>query len=375
MRLLFAAALLYAASRALAASNASTIIFQGFRYGWQRKFLGFETPHRLGSIAAYVDDSSLFVCRFTPGVDGDFAHPTLFYAVLAKEAPFPAQSGLWRRVARDRAGGSTEHPFAETLLRDRIVVLRPAESYGDESGAAAIINGFNVSMLCNSSCGTCNSNGVWPYSFNMSISNCSFHGTNVECEISFGLGRGWTPTHGGGKSFNACMAFDISIYFIVFVYKRSAVSTLLSDPIEKLGWLADGVTTATRSFEAPPGSSPLFTGISSFGWELLETDGLVDRGRYLESYHFSLTQPRMSSDSKFAYNVSLGLSDPSLTTVPSRARYHVDALTLLAPSDPLPMATLQAVATVCKDDPGTEFYCSDLDLNASLIDTVPLQLN
>ena len=171
------------------------------------------------------------------------------------------------------------------------------------------------------------------------------------------------------------MAFDISIYFIVFVYKRSAASTLLSDPIEKLGWLADGVTTATRSFEAPPGSSPLFTGISSFGWELLETDGLVDRGRYLESYHFSLTQPRMSSASKFSYNVSLGLSDPSLTTVPSRARYHVDALTLLAPSDPLPMVTLQAVATVCKDDPGTEFYCSDLDLNASLIDTVPLQLN
>ena len=83
----------------------------------------------------------------------------------------------------------------------------------------------------------------------------------------------------------------------------------------------------------------------------------------------------ISSASKFAYNVSLGLSDPFLTTVPSRARYHLNALTLLASSSNLlPMATLQAVATVCKDDPGTMFYCSDLGLNTSLVDVVPLQL-
>jgi hypothetical protein len=51
MRLLLAVALLYAASHTLAASYASTIIFKGFRYGWEREILGFDTPHRLGSIA------------------------------------------------------------------------------------------------------------------------------------------------------------------------------------------------------------------------------------------------------------------------------------------------------------------------------------
>ena len=204
MKLLSVAWFLLAASQVVA-SNVSAVIFQGFDYSWERKILGFETPHRLGSVAAFVDNSSLFVCRFTPGVDGDFAHPRLLYAVLSKEAPISSLSGHWHSVVHDFAEKS-DHPFAETKVQERIVI-KPQASVSGESGGgfdnAVVLNGFNVSMLCNSSCGICNSNGAWVYSFNMSISNCTNDGA-LECEISLGLGRGWTPTHGGGKSFNLC---------------------------------------------------------------------------------------------------------------------------------------------------------------------------
>ena len=375
MKLLSVASFLYAASQALAANNVSSVIFQGFDYSWERKIMGFETPHRLGSVAAFVDNSN-FICQFTPGVDGDFAHPRLLYAVLDKEAPMSSLSGHWHSILHDRAE-HTDHPFAEINIQDQIVINTPA-SFAGELGrgfdAAVVLNGFNVSMQCNSSCGICNSNGAWVYSFNMSISNCTNDGNSIECEISFGLGRGWTPTHGGGKSFNLCMIFDVTIYFTAIEYERSTATALISSSFEKQGLLSEGVATTPHSFEAPSGAKPVFNGISAFGWELLETEGIADRGRYLESYHFSVTQPEMSWESNFTFNVSMGLSDPSLTTVPSRARYHISALTLMAPFNDSHLNTLEAVATVCKDDPGTEFYCSKHGMNDSLVDAVPLQL-
>ena len=80
--------------RAAASTNTSTAVFQGFQYEWLRSILGeFQTPHRLGSIAAYMQDGSLFVSRFTPGVDGDFAHPRLFYAVVGQQAPISPLNG------------------------------------------------------------------------------------------------------------------------------------------------------------------------------------------------------------------------------------------------------------------------------------------
>jgi len=170
------------------------------------------------------------------------------------------------------------------------------------------------------------------------------------------------------------MTYEITIYFTAIEYQRSAAATLLPGSFEKQAWLSDGVATTPHSFEAPSGVKPLFTGISGFGWNLLETAGIADRGRYLESFHFSVTQPEMFSESNFTFNVSMGLSDPSLTTVPSLARYHISSLTLLAPSNESHLTTLEAVATVCKDDPGTEFYCSKHGMSASLVDVVPLQL-
>jgi hypothetical protein len=374
MKLLLAVLLLLAASHAAASANVSAVMFQGFEYQWLRRILGFETPHRLGSIAAYVEDRDRFACRFTPGVDGDFARPRLFYAAVPADSPIASLNGHWHYVARDRAEQS-EHPAAETRVQERIVIALSAAFRRFSGDVAVVLNGFNVSMQCDPACGVCNSNAAWVYSFNMSILNCSNDGSNVECDISFGLGRGWTPTHGGGKSFNACMIYDIAIHFLAIVHESSPSTTLLSDSIEKLGWLSDAASATQRSLHAPAGAQPLFTGITAFGWDLLETDGHADRGRYLETYHFSLTQPRMSSGSNFTYNVTLGLSDPSLTTVPARVLYHASTLTLLAPTNKSSVvATLEAVATVCKDDPGTAFYCAKHGMNASLVDSVLLQL-
>ena len=58
-------------------------IWHGFKHEWQRKFAGkFETPHRMGSIRNRLYNDEMAQFTFTPGVNGDYAFPKLFYSQL-----------------------------------------------------------------------------------------------------------------------------------------------------------------------------------------------------------------------------------------------------------------------------------------------------
>ena len=75
---------LFAMSTAKAESH---IIWQGFKHQWERSLVGFNTPHRMGSIQNRIIEKSsedneiraVANFTFTPGVNGDFAHPEAFF--------------------------------------------------------------------------------------------------------------------------------------------------------------------------------------------------------------------------------------------------------------------------------------------------------
>jgi hypothetical protein len=69
---LFAAAVATSATVAAAAAT-SAVVWHGFDVSWNRKILGFATPHRLGSFANYLTSSDATAApalnvTFTPGV-------------------------------------------------------------------------------------------------------------------------------------------------------------------------------------------------------------------------------------------------------------------------------------------------------------------
>ena len=45
---------------------------------------------------------------------------------------------------------------------------------------------------------------------------------SVVCPLYFGLGRGWTPSHGGGKPYNYEMAYNVTVLYTRVQYSASA---------------------------------------------------------------------------------------------------------------------------------------------------------
>lgn len=68
-------------------------------------------------------------------------------------------------------------------------------------GCEPLINGFDIQMKCIGS--ECNSNGIWPFRFNIELKQLSHKNPEVcSFEAIITIHRGWTPSKGGGKSLN-----------------------------------------------------------------------------------------------------------------------------------------------------------------------------
>lgn len=97
-----------------------SLIWQGFHFQWLRRIVGFETPHRLGSVASYITTSSEtctdtpdqtckiigdYSVQFSPGVDGDYSFPGVYYSGLssANLSQLSILSGNWSFTFSDNS--------------------------------------------------------------------------------------------------------------------------------------------------------------------------------------------------------------------------------------------------------------------------------
>lgn len=169
------------------------MIWQGFHFRWLRTELGFETPHRLGSVSSYISNVSsncqnqsttlqqncsvrgTYKVQFTPGVSGDYAYPKVFYSLVASTntSNILLLPGNWTFSFEDNST-SDPVPHAETA-RDINITLPLSQPLLPSQAFQLLLQGFQIEMKCiPSAAHPCNSDAIWAYYLNMSLAQDCF---------------------------------------------------------------------------------------------------------------------------------------------------------------------------------------------------------
>ena len=243
--------------------------WMGFNHTWLRREEGFLTGHRISKFASFITNDNLATIydssanfAFSPGVDGDYSFPSLNYIPIIYESSNQTKD-YFTIVARsvtfdwsDNASipNNETFPISDTILVEPISFELP----NSNSIATSILHGFNLTCHCNSSEYSCNSNGIWPYYFEIGIvdandsnwfemfsksktktSNDKNKNKNTNSNLyQFGvkvrIARSTNPGSEGKfvKPFNYNMNFKLTIFYSVFVSDNSLDIIDISIPNE-----------------------------------------------------------------------------------------------------------------------------------------------
>ncbi|EDQ86220.1 uncharacterized protein MONBRDRAFT_11097 [Monosiga brevicollis MX1] len=275
---------------------------------------------------------------------------------------------------------NTSHPEAPSARVQLIVPL--ADDLQDAGAAHYVLNGFNLSMHCNASCGPCNSNGDWITDFNLTLGPCPRASLQASAAAApwcahLAVTRGWTPSHGGGKALNDCMDYRCT----VDVLRLPPALIVASVSAQRQRSLFAPINVTTHSVPLVPGlcaPDPCPTAFRSLTWQLTSNQ-YPNRGRYLERLVFAVAPVEAAPTPNTSLHVLAGLTSPALTTYPSNytMTYTIDVLQLGAQPVPNsiapPLAATWVVnGTVCKNDPLSGFECAAHGLSPQLNTMVPL---
>lgn len=167
--------------------------WQGFHFKWLRRELGFETPHRLGSVSSYISNFSstcdtynspstdqncsvfgTYHVEFTPGVSGDYAYPVVHYQTIAAVKPSEIDIATGNTTFSVEDNSTTDPVPHADISRTINITMKLSEILPSHTrqGYQLMLQGFQVDMKCTYTPGHgCNSNAIWPYYFNLSLAN------------------------------------------------------------------------------------------------------------------------------------------------------------------------------------------------------------
>lgn len=117
-------------------------VWNGFRHEWQRRLAGFATPHRMGSIRNRLYNEEKAQFTFTPGVNGDYAFPALYYTDVENDASVVDFENIDVNIVFDdllnKTGEYTDHFEANSTVSKEVQF--------DASGMSfePILDGFDV---------------------------------------------------------------------------------------------------------------------------------------------------------------------------------------------------------------------------------------
>lgn len=136
-------------------------------------------------------------------------------------------------------------------------------------------------MKCIDDTEKCNSNGVWPFKFDVKTAKVSDKSIRVDVTLN----RGWTPSHGGGKSLNNHMHYNVTIPVKVIKFDAKQVDVFKSANEQVVMDIVDKAPTKkSYKYDAKSEERTVFVGINQLGFELdRASDGPKDRGRYFET--------------------------------------------------------------------------------------------
>ena len=340
----------------------SEYLWQGFDARWLRREVGFETPHRLGSIANYlINNQSGWYSNIslTPGVTGDYSHPETFYTELPNG--FTVGEEVVEIEWTDKLNNNT-NPSAQSIKTKQFTI--PKE-------ATALLKGIRLDMHCDPDLQPvdrpCNSEGDWLSYFNISES-CQ---TPTSCTVIVSITRGWTPSHGGGKPINSVMTYKAHIPIMTLIGLNH--TTHSEEPFVK-----SALTTTNRIHEettsvSVPSDSSAVVGLREVCYQLFETNGQKDLGRYLERFVFHVGPfTREWPSTTMKVNYELGITAAETTTYPSKfTATMIPAVVTWKTHNMYPIVQKKVKGTVCQS--GIGFSCRDHFLKESDNDVVSLK--
>ena len=363
------------------------VVWQGVQHSWQRHVLDlFATPHRLGSVANYVEtvagsggsNETVANITMTPGVNGDFAHPSTFFvsfpATPAQGIYYAETSVKWSFLGNASYDPEQKAVFSSDAYSVPVSLSFPSSSLATPE---VFLRGWRLDMRCDPSLQPsgreCNSDGVWPSRVSASAHSCTTSSgpssLSVSCTLDLALDRYWTPILGGGKPFNYVMSFDF------YAYLAAATAKSFSSTRASLALRAD---THSRPRPLPaslagrPGFPDGVLAVTGFSFQYLETDGMHELGRYIEDLMFYVSNATYANATgTVSYDYTVGIHAP-ISTMPSLVDYTL-ATSLLQFSSPLPSPSpSSASGSLCIPDPATHFSCTFHALPARTNVVVPL---
>eukprot|EP01064_Diplonema_japonicum_P001529 TRINITY_DN1099_c0_g2_i2.p1 TRINITY_DN1099_c0_g2~~TRINITY_DN1099_c0_g2_i2.p1 ORF type:complete len:376 (+),score=122.84 TRINITY_DN1099_c0_g2_i2:53-1129(+) len=338
-------------------------LWQGMDARWLRREVGFETPHRLGSVANYLmnNQSGWYTnMTLTPGVTGDYSHPETFYTELP--SGFTVGEEVVEFEWTDKLDNST-YPSASSFKTKKFTI--PQE-------ATALLKGIRLDMHCDPSLQPvdrpCNSEGDWMSYFNISQS-CQ---TPTSCTVAVSLTRGWTPSQGGGKPINAVMSYKAYVPVMTLIGMDHTAHA--ETPLVKSGTTTTNRVDEETTYLNVPLDSSAFVGIREVAFQLFETNGQKNLGRYLERFAFHVGPfSRVWPSTTLEMNYKLGVTAAETTTYPSKftATMVPAVVSWKTPNGMFPIPQKKVEGTVCQS--GIGFSCRDHFLKESDNDLVPLK--
>lgn len=322
-------------------------IWQGMNHEWKRFIVDSKNgriPHRISKLENYISQDALatqltFNMGENTGVDGNYMYPKSHAALLDVSSVSVAQGKValkWSDSVSDVSEqvGSDEYvPQAKNRVK---YSLELPDLPWQEGASSVFLQGISLETYCSDLVNddTCNSDGMWPYLYHVSIDQCqasSVEGT--QCDLNVNIYRSWTPNYGGFqligevKPINRQLDFDLTVFYAGLSGEGREIA--VSD-----------VTTAKyehelQDFESSPKTVSLVGGgdkynsgvaaITGFGfvltepetinagWKMLGSD-VNQRGRYIARKQFEVDS-RSYDNSKYVQDFSVNMNLWAPTTV------------------------------------------------------------
>ncbi|NEP10100.1 MAG: hypothetical protein F6K14_07760 [Symploca sp. SIO2C1] len=192
-----------------------TFLWRGFGHDWLRTVLGFRVANRISQFKSYISEESfeapenwkgtaVFTMGQASGVDANFMYPKGYFGAIYSP-DLHIKHDKKELVWTDSSEGPDEFPYAISQQSEEIEIDLAEMGASNANQYVIALSGISLQTMCD--CNKqpdgkeCNSDGMWPYHFEVKLSQCSREGNLLKCRLDVYIARAWTPNYGGAPDF------------------------------------------------------------------------------------------------------------------------------------------------------------------------------
>jgi len=365
------------------AENEFGYLWKGFDHEWKRTVVGFRIPHRVSSFKNVIenenstgsgwDSTAKFRFGQSTGVDGNFMYPKGYYGVVQSPNIYVTR-GTAKMTWTDTVNKAT-HPVAKSDISQIVTISlnNAQQDYGRLNQYTAVLRGINLDLHCDNakqpSNKPCNSDGMWPYKFYVSLNNCYRSSTNLKCTLKVNIHRAWTPIKGGlalgtwqieEKPLNDKLDFSLDVAYTVVGGNHGDFRYTVGSQFTRSGMVHDNSPkSGTKTLYGQSGYARGTIGITAFGYQLSKPDSIPfwqiisnadtgHLGRYFDQWNFKVQDGTYNASSRaMSYTYALKVHSPD-TVVNSKITYQMRNVLLQFGSSAQVKSKQSASGVICR---------------------------